>query len=263
MDNPFKPKTSDYEEYCKITLNPSSLFARWKKAEDIYLDRLMLKLVKNTYENGGLDHNKMFGPIKEQLQRVKEIKSRRHNNLFIYLTISPPEPYGILELHKFMNKLDKFVKKKTFKDYMYVMEQRDKAVYPDPHDGNYGNGFHAHILLVRNLNYPPNKVYKRSLDTWKGMFPSKLLKNPKLLRNVFHWNWMPEEFLGDKIKYMTEEKDDDDDDVEAEKYAKQVADTIWREEYNIPKIFGDPENLYKYIIPQGPKGKTKSSLSIE
>ncbi len=260
MDNPFKPKTKDYEEYCKITLNSSSLFSRWKKAEDIYLDRLMLKLVKNTYENGGLDHTKMFGPIKEQLQRVKEIKSRRHNNLFIYLTISPPEPYNKDTLEKFLLKLDKFVKKKTFKDFMYVMEQRQTAWSCD---GDYGHGHHAHILLVRNLNYPPNKVYKRSLDTWKGMFPSKLVKNPKLLRNVFHWNWMPEEFLGDKIKYMTEEKEDDDDEVEAQKYAKQRADVIWREKNNIPKLFGDPKNLYKYIIPQGPKGKSKTSLSIE
>ncbi len=260
MDNPFKPQTKDYEKYKFLTSNPDSLFNRWKKAENIYLDRLMLQLVKKTYEGGCLDDDYYFGPIKKQLQRVKEIKSRKHNNLFIYLTISPPEPYNKDTLQMFLKKINKFVKKKTFKEHLYVLEQRQPALYPEPLDGDYGQGHHVHMILVRNLNYPPNKVYKRSLDTWKNLFPPKVLKNPKLLRNVFHWNWLPEEFLGDKIKYMTEEKEDDDGDVEAVKYAKQCADVIWRKDHKIEKYYGKPNDLWKYIIPQGPKGKSKTSL---
>ncbi len=260
MDNPFKPLTKDYEEYYKIADDPDSLFSRWRKAESIYLDRLMLKLVKNSYEGGCLDGSNYFGPIKKQFEKIKEIKSRKHNNLFIYLTISPPEPYTKDTLEKFLKQMDKFVKKKTFKDYLYVMEQRATAWSCDAGPGVYGHGHHAHIILVRNLNYPPNKVYKRSLDTWKKLFPPKVLKNPKLLRNVFHWNWLPEQFLGDKIKYMTEYKEDADDEVQAEKHAKQKADEIWRTQNSIPRIFGNPDDLWKYIIPQGPKGKSKTSL---
>lgn len=167
----------------------------------------------------------------EEMKNIKDLTDKYHEKglllqatrrgqLYIWLTINP-KPKVILE--DFLKKLDTFVKRKMFLTYYYVIEQRGATAKTR------GNGFHAHLLLKRNVLYPPSKILKNSMNTFKNVCNTKK-------RELFNFNWCPSEFLGDKIEYMkTGGKTDDGKDK------KQLQDINFRLDNKIEPYYTNTE----------------------
>lgn len=148
--------------------------------------------------------------------KIKENVAKEHNNGYCFITISPKEDY---EFSKFYDKVKKFVERNMFLQYRYVLEQRGVK------DEDAGKGFHAHILVKRNLDYKPSKIALNSKNTFKDVCN---VNNPKIL-NIQH---IGEEFAKDKDEYMTGVKTGEGKDE------KQAIDIIWRKANNIESVYG-------------------------
>ena len=154
--------------------------------------------------------------------KLKEKKAIEHNNLYCFITISPKADY---EFSKFKDKVQKFVERNMFQQYRYVFEQRGTK----PEEA--GKGFHAHILVKRNLDYKPSKISVNSKNTFKDVCN---VNNPNIL-NIQH---IGAEFARDKDEYMTGVKTGEGKDE------KQEIDKLWRETNHLESVYG-PEFFKK------------------
>lgn len=151
-------------------------------------------------------------------EKLKLKTAEEHNNLYMFFTINPNKT---VKLNDFMKKVDKAVRKTCFVDYLYVVEQRGT------NSATAGTGFHAHILVKRNLDYKPFKCKKNMQNTFSKMCN---VNND----NIFNVKYCNTEWAGDKVKYMTYGgKTGEGKDI------KQDIDRWWREKNKIPKFFGN------------------------
>lgn len=102
---------------------------------------------------------------------------------------------------------------------MYVFEQRGTIA-----DNNIGKGFHAHILIKRNLSYKPSALISK---LQRGLV--KIVKDVKA-PHLLNMHVIGDEFALDKIRYMIGAK-------KTEKQEKQLADVQWRQENNLEKLY--------------------------
>jgi len=148
---------------------------------------------------------------------LKENIAKEHNNGYCFITINPSPEVSLTQLEE---KVKKFVNRNMFEKYRYVFEQRS------PTEENMGHGFHAHILLKRNLNYKPSKISLNTKNSFKGITK---VDNPQIL-NIQH---IGEEFAKDKDEYMNGVKTGEG------KEAKQAIDKIFRKKNNLESVYGD------------------------
>ncbi len=154
---------------------------------------------------------------KEVKVKLKELVAKDHNNGYCFITINPKKD---VDLDTFRDKIDKFVKRNMFQEYRYVLEQRGATA-----DAT-GKGFHAHLLLKRNLDYKPSKIGVNTKNSFKGITD---VDNPAIL-NIQH---IGEDFAKDKDEYMTGVKTGEGKDE------KQAIDILWRKENNIESVYGE------------------------
>ena len=154
---------------------------------------------------------------KEVKMTLKENIAKEHNNGYCFITINPSPTTTLTQLQE---KVEKFVKRNMFEKYRYVYEQRS------PTEENVGHGFHAHILLKRNLNYKPSKISLNTKNTFKGITQ---VDNPQIL-NIQH---IGEDFAKDKDEYMNGVKTGEG------KEAKQAIDKIFRQKNNLESVYGE------------------------
>lgn len=108
-----------------------------------------------------------------------------------------------------------------FKDYLYVLEQRGSTEFEA------GKGFHAHILVRRNLEYKPSWLKKNIGNTCKNLCN---INNPNLL-NI---QVIGEDFARDKKVYILgQNKNGEGKDL------KQQIDIFWRKNLSIPDYLGN------------------------
>lgn len=152
--------------------------------------------------------------VNKCIKTLKELKASNNNTCWLWLTINPKPK---TDLTKFTHLLDKFANRKMFVEYKYVIEQRgvDRLTM--------GKGLHAHLLLKRNLKYKPSIIFKNSQNTFKNITN---VKN----KEIFYFKWCPQDFLADKINYMTEDKG-------GEKTQKQKIDLLYRSENSLCNIY--------------------------
>ncbi len=195
-------KTKEYEDVLKIF--------KKKKFEQI---------IKMEYDLGKLGQKML--DIKEYEQNcryeLKEATAKEHNNAYCFVTINPNETTTLSE---FETKLTKFVNRNMFISYRYVIEQRGAT------EKEMGKGFHAHVLLKRNLDYKPSKIVVNTKNTFKGI---TAIDNNQIL-NIQH---IGEDFAKDKDEYMTGVKTGEGKDK------KQAIDKIWREKNNLESVYGE------------------------
>lgn len=191
-------------------VNPAGIL-EFDKIEDEFRKRTILRIMKKRYDAGVyLPELKAIEdgipkPVKESVLRD-----------WIWLTINPkPE----IQLPNFLEALGKLVKRKIFSEYKYVVEQRGTLA-----EDNLGKGFHAHMLLRR----APDKEYKQTKRQVKNSF--KNICNVEHDK-VFYWKECREDFLEDKIEYMTGVKTGEAKDE------KQKADIEWRKQNDIEILF--------------------------
>ncbi len=154
---------------------------------------------------------------KEVKMTLKENIAKDHNNGYCFITINPSPEITLTQLQE---KVEKFVKRNMFDKYRYVYEQRGST------EENMGHGFHAHILLKRNLNYKPSKISVNTKNTFKGITQ---VDNPQIL-NIQH---IGEDFAKDKDEYIDGVKTGDGKDQ------KQAIDKIFRQKNNLESIYGE------------------------
>lgn len=196
-------KTKEYEEVLKNF--------KKKKFESI---------IKMEYDLGKLGQK--MRDIKEYEKdcryELKEATAVEHNNGYSFVTINPNETTTLTE---FEQKLTKFVNRNMFIGYRYVIEQRGAT------EKDMGKGFHAHVLLKRNLDYKPSKIVVNTKNTFKGITN---VDNNQVL-NIQH---IGEDFARDKDDYMTGVKTGEGKD------AKQAIDKVWRVKNNLESVYGEP-----------------------
>ncbi len=192
-----------------------------REAENEFEKTLIKKVLKMEYDTESLGEKyiKIRKYEKELISKKKEMTAVEHNNGYCFITISPK---ATVELAKFKKQVEKAVARNMFESYLYVYEQRGKTIEEK------GKGFHAHILVKRNLNYKPSKVVSNLQNTFKDMTN---VKNPQLL-NIQH---IGEDFMKDKVEYMVSVKTGEDKDV------KQEIDVIWREAEGLKPYYGDKD----------------------
>ena len=151
---------------------------------------------------------------------IREQKAQKHNNLYLWLTINPKKE---ITFENFKSRVEKAVARTMFSDYLYVYEQRGTEQTVD-----LGEGFHAHILLKRNLDYKPSKVITNLKNTFKDM---TLVDN----KEIFAWYWCSDEYKLDKIEYITGLKTAEGKDE------KQIGDKLWRKYNDLETFYGNLE----------------------
>ncbi len=154
---------------------------------------------------------------KELKGKLKELAAKDHNNGYCFITINPNKD---VDLNTFREKIDKFVKRNMFQSYRYVLEQRGATT------DEAGKGFHAHILLKRNLDYKPSKIVVNTKNSFKGITN---VDNPAIL-NI---QTIGEDFAKDKDEYMNGVKTGEGKDE------KQAIDIVWRKDNNIESVYGE------------------------
>jgi len=181
--------------------------------------RAMDKLITNKYyEMLSLQNDLNLLPqlqlVNKGIKMLKELKQSKKGTLWLWLTVNPKPKTDPL---KFFSLLHKFANRKMFTEYYYVIEQRGTT------EETIGKGFHSHLLLKRHLNYKPSIVIKNSKNTFKHM---TRVDNDE----VFFHKWCPQDYLADKLIYMTENKGE-------EKSLKQKYDIPFRKKYSLKNLY--------------------------
>ncbi len=149
--------------------------------------------------------------------KLKEQVAEKHNNDYVFVTINPNPK---TDFAIFRDKVEKYVKRNMFLDYRYVFEQRGATAEQA------GTGFHAHVLLKRNLDYKPSKIIVNTKNTFKGITD---VTNPQILNIQI----IGKEFMLDKNEYITGVKTAEGKDE------KQAVDKLWREQNNLQAVYGN------------------------
>lgn len=202
-------------EYQKALEVYSNALADWKKQK-------LKSIFTKSYQAEVLGIK--WKQIKEHEEKlnctIRETKAQKHNNLYLWLTVSPKPS---IEFDDFKSRVEKAVTRTMFSDYLYVYEQRGTEQTAD-----IGEGFHAHILLKRNLDYKPCKVITNIKNTFKDM---TIVDN----KEIFAWYWCSNEYKLDKVEYITGLKTAEGKDE------KQIGDKLWRKYNDLETFYGNLE----------------------
>lgn len=197
------------------------MFTLYMDAMDQWKVRKMQQMMNKSYQACRMGQTwKAVKEYEDELTTaIREQSAVKHNNLYLWITISPKKDVGF---DLFKSKVEKVVTRRMFKDYLYVYEQRGSD------EQTMGKGFHVHILLKRNLDYKPCKIITNMKNTFKEI---TLVNNGE----IFNWHWCPSDFKADKVEYITGLKTEDGKD------AKQLMDVIWRKQNNLETFYGNLE----------------------
>jgi len=181
----------------------------YQKAKDDFLYKKIQSNMTIAFELKKLSpiHNQIY----DERQALREEQAQRLGTLWLWLTVSPHDK---VQFTDFQKKVTQFSQRKMFKDFFYVYEQRGK------NKEEIGKGFHCHFLLKRDIKYKQNKIISNSKNSFKNMTNINDF-------NIFNFHWCPEEYLKDKIEYMTGSK------TGCEKDTKQLIDVLFRQKYNL------------------------------
>lgn len=183
------------------------------------LRQKMKVLVKREWDQGLIHKN-----FKELYDRLSEDK--RDNCEWLWITINPRPN---IELQQTKKVVEKFLKRTFISKYCYVYEQRASAENKKP----IGTGHHVHLLIKRNLdaNVSIYDIKKRCKNGFRCISD---VDNS----SIFHYKHMPEEYVQDKINYMTNKNLDEE---HKDKEEKQEYDKKWRIENNLESIYNTLE----------------------
>lgn len=194
----------------------------YESAKQEIIRNKMKKLVSLKFELGTLGkfENTLKDTIKSLDGELREKMAEEHNNKYMFFTINPRPS---VKLEDFLKVTAKAVTKTCFTDYLYVIEQRGT------NSATAGKGFHAHILVKRNLKYKPCKCRDNMSNTFFKMCNVKA-------KHLFNVKYLNTEWANDKISYMQHGgKTEDGKDI------KQDIDIWWREKNNLLPYYGNIE----------------------
>ncbi len=218
-------------------LNSSESDRRMMLDSSIKIRSSLITRIMNLEYKLGIN-NSLHELHKYEEQLLSE-KASLKGDLVLWLTVSPK--VGI-EFPLFRTKVKKFAERKMFTKYFYVFEQRGKTIE------EIGKGFHCHLLLWRNLSYPPSQIIKNSKNTFKNI---TLVNNFE----IFNYHFLAPHMVQDKKNYITLEK------FSVDKKAKQSFDSLWRTQNDIESYYSNNEDEDKGEPPQRGGFDDSSSVS--
>ena len=151
-------------------------------------------------------------------EKLKLKMAKEHNNGYMWVTINPKPDVGLADFCKFLAKIST---KTCFADVLYTLEQRGSS------KSSLGKGFHAHLLIKRNLKYKPFKL-KQNIKYSCKKIVGNINNDSQLNIQV-----VGEDYAKDKKDYILGIKHGDG------KQAKQQYDPIWRSENGIQNFYGN------------------------
>lgn len=211
-------------DYNKISLTQEEINEQFKKAtKKIVYDKFYSHILE------GINSDSI--EIDDRLSQVFDaiaIKREQCKSKFVLITVNPKED----DLPLLKKSVEKFVKHKWIKAYMYCFEQRGGSPpeeinscmvksYPDK-----PNGFHAHIVIAKE-DYEPCKVKRETISSFK-----KIPMSSKAIN--FKWATKP----GNFVSYVMKTKPSD------EQKPKTKLDEIWREKENLQPYYSSNESQF-------------------
>lgn len=183
------------------------------------LEKKITKVLNQEYQLG-LIEDPLLLKIKtleeSNTLKLKKQIAEKHKNSYLWVTINPDPK---VTLGTFVKTVKRIASYSCFKSYIYVFEQRGTIKGLD-----IGKGFHAHLLLERNLSYKPTACRQKVA---RGCL--------KIIGNVLNSQWLNfatigKEFAADKYTYMTALKC-------IEKQEKQEADQVFRKKNKLEHVY--------------------------
>lgn len=195
-----------------------SLFAQYNNEKEELLKRKMKKILNQEYqlEQLGPLYNKLKSLENTNEKRLKEKLAEKNNNAWFWATINPKND---ISFEKFRKVIEKIAKYSCFAGCVYTYEQRGTL-----EEDNLGKGFHAHMIMKRNLNYKPKDLEAKLRRGCKSIV-GNILNNHQVNTAKIGYD-----FAGDKYKYITGSK-------KLEKQDKQIADRIFRKNRKLKSIY--------------------------
>lgn len=187
--------------------------------------RKVRKILEQEYQLENID---TFSTSLKKIEDNNKLKlsmkmAKEHNNGYLWVTINPKDDVALSDFRK---KVDKISTKTCFADVLYAYEQRGSSTT------SLGKGFHAHILVKRNLKYKPIKLIQNIKNSCK-----------KIVGNInadycLNFQVVGEDYAKDKKEYILGIKTGEDEHG-VKKSAKQQYDSIWRDKEQIKKFYGN------------------------
>lgn len=184
----------------------------------------LMKVIQNKYTKYYSDIIDYSTPeeLAKILPDLAELKKKQEDmddvktGPIMFITFSPPSTVGPFELIKYLEKL---VKLKFIKRYLYVLEQRYDGV-PNEKYKKEGDGMHAHLLINKDT-YKFSHVKRDVRRVFKDM-----------VCNI-DFAYRIERDLEKTQKYMLGAKKD------PHKQIKQNYDRVWRQAMGLKNFYGD------------------------
>lgn len=207
----------DYQQYYKQFLTPCGTRINPKCNPDLFYKQVItitqiLEEVEKT-------------KLKQQISQAMKCKALGKTP-FVFLTVNFDPSKSLDECFKAGQKLGN---RKIWEWAHWVHEQRGET------EETAGNGHHLH--LVAKLADGNAKTRAKTTVCHVCQVSNSA---------IFHWKYIPEEYVADKIEYITEAK-------ALEKQSKQTIDKLWRAKNNISPIY------YNAKGQEGTKEHTKAT----
>lgn len=153
----------------------------------------------------------LFVRIKEEINSVQD------NTNYIFLNVNPASN---IELLNFLKIIEKSLKKKWIKSFLYVIEQRGET------EEEIGKGFHTHIIIEKEETKSYSQAIKELARAFSGACDTSNL-------HFFNGSKIKQNDLSKRKNYILGRKAD------SAKWKKQDMDIIFRKEYFLKNYYGN------------------------
>lgn len=189
----------------------------------LFIKTKMRDLIKKEWNEGLI--------YKDFKEFYDEEIGKNDNTNYFWITVNPVHTVTLGELQK---EVERYVKRTFIKSYIYVYEQRGS----DKNEKEMGQGLHVHLLIERDMsaNVSPYDIQKRTRIAFKSICDSQN-------KSILHFKQMPEEYIVDKLNYMTNKNLDEE---HKDKEEKQEYDRVWRVENQLRNYYALGSLKLKY-----------------
>lgn len=208
---------AESKAYLEENQKKGSMMSLYNECKKEFTKRQILSCMKKEQK---LRLIKELAPLAEYSDSLDEqIRQIINPKRVMFITINPDPK---VSLDTFTKVVHKYADRKMFSRVLYCFEQRGTTAKND-----IGKGFHCHLLIQRAEGYPPNKIKKNTLSTFKLLIGSEQsLDYGKGRQNV-----------ANRQGYIIGAKKDKKDS--SDKADKQLADVVWRKKHKIDPYYGE------------------------
>lgn len=184
--------------------------------------RKIKKILEQEFQKDNLGElcKSMNDIIKSNTLELKKATAKKNHNQYVFITVNPKP--GIT-FQQFRIAIIKLAKRAIFDSAVYCFEQRGA----ENNEKALGDGFHCHMLCVRNLKYKPSKIHLNVKNSCKKLVGN--VNNQQILKIQI----CGADFAVDKLAYIKGEKTGDG------KLEKCNWDKVWREQEEIDDIYSE------------------------